>query len=78
MVISMILGFACMTNLIVDFINEIDYKPIQRKPFTCDMCMGFWLSFMPLMFMYGLRGILLASIVGISADLIYRIRERLL
>jgi hypothetical protein len=71
-----IIGFASLAHLLVDLIETIDTEEkVPRKPFKCDLCMGYWLSILPFMYMYGLEGILAAAITGVTADLIYRLKE---
>lgn len=73
-----LIALACLTHLVVDFIVTIDTKDLlQMKPFKCDMCMGFWLSVVPLVYVNGLIGIPYAAAVGVMADLIYRLKQRL-
>ena len=72
-----LIGYASLIHIIVDFINSFDLPELPNKPFKCDLCMGYWLSIIPLMVTHGARGILLAGIVGVLADLIYRIKQRI-
>ena len=72
-----LIGYASLIHIIVDFINNLDLPEIPNKPFKCDLCMGYWLSIIPLMVTHGPRGILLAGIVGVLADLIFRIKNRI-
>ena len=73
-----LIALACLTHLIVDFIVTIDTKELlQMKPFKCDMCMGFWLTVVPLILVSGLIGVAYAAAVGVLADLIYRLKQRL-
>tara|TARA_R100000935_G_scaffold57990_1_gene93466 strand:+ start:7423 stop:7656 length:234 start_codon:yes stop_codon:yes gene_type:complete len=69
-----IIGFACMGNLIVDFIAN--FKPLNRlskiKPFNCEMCFTFWLSITFMLISFGLTGILLAAISAVVSNFIYK------
>lgn len=76
MILLELLGLACLTHLIVDFIQTLDL-PLPNKPFKCDMCLGYWISMIPLILAYGIHGFAYAAIVGVLADIIYRIKERL-
>lgn len=71
-----IIGWVCITHLIVDFISTLNLN-IPNKPFKCDMCMGTWLSLIPLCISYGFRGVFLSAIVGILADILFRLKQRL-
>ena len=70
--IIQILGFACLGHLITDFISSFDLPELPEKPFKCDMCLTFWLSIVPLMFLHGFTGILYAAISSILANYIYK------
>ena len=77
MILLELLGYACLTHIAVDFISSFDLPELPNKPFKCDLCMGYWLSVLPLMVTHDLRGIIYAGIVGVLADLIFRIKQRL-
>lgn len=77
MILLELLGYASLIHIIVDFISNLDLPEIPNKPFKCDLCMGYWLSVLPLVVTHGARGILLAGIVGVVADLIFRIKNRI-
>jgi hypothetical protein len=73
-----LLGWACVAHLYVDLISTLDKNDtLPQKPFKCDLCMGFYLSVLPLIYNYELYGILYAAIVGVTADIIYRIKNRI-
>lgn len=72
-----ILGLACFGHMVVDFLQSFDWDPINRKPFSCDMCMTFYISVGYLLAEYGLIGVPMAAISAILADLIFRLKERL-
>jgi hypothetical protein len=73
-----IIGWACLAHLLVDFLQTLDIPIIQRKPFTCDMCMGFWIGVPHAWAAYGfIHGTLVAAITGVVADLIFRWKLRL-
>ena len=73
-----LLGWACVAHIAVDFITELDVKErLPIKPFKCDMCFGYWISVIPLVYSHGLNGFLYAGIVGILADVIFRLKDRL-
>jgi hypothetical protein len=68
-----LIGFACMAFLVVDLIDTVDTNnKVHQKPFKCTLCMGFWLSVIPLTTIYGLDGILAAAVVGVSAETLDR------
>lgn len=73
MVLLDILGLACIALLIVDLIDTIDTRDwVPQKPFKCSLCMGFWVSSIPLMVMYGFRGLIYAGIASLTTELIDR------
>jgi hypothetical protein len=61
-------------SLIILLINHDWYKAVNwsRKPFSCALCMGFWLSVVPLSYVYGWLGPLYAAIVAIGTEFIDR------
>jgi|14_taG_2_1085336.scaffolds.fasta_scaffold04544_3 hypothetical protein len=70
--IVQVIGFACMANILVDFISHFNMPRVPDKPFRCDMCMGVWISIIPFCMQFGWAGLLYASITGISANLLYK------
>jgi len=74
MILLQILGFACLAHLAADMAQHFK---LPQKPFQCGMCMGYWLSFIPLIVQFGLMGILYAAMAGVTSELIYRIINRL-
>ena len=74
--IIQIIGFACIGNLIVDFIANSTWMPLYRlsqiKPFNCEKCFTFWLSVGFLTFTFGPVGILYAAISGVISNFIYK------
>ena len=69
-----ILGFACLAHLFADVAQYFEW---QMKPFQCNMCMGFWLSIIPFIPIYGLEAPLISAITGITSEIIYRIINRI-
>lgn len=73
-----LIAYACLATLIVDFISTIDINDyIPKKPFKCDMCFGYWYSVLPLVIEYDLKGFIYAGVVGVLANLIYKIQNRI-
>lgn len=73
-----ILGFAALAHLVVDFLQSFDIPILHRKPLSCDMCMGFWLSVPHYWIHFGfMHGLAMAALTGIVADLIFRWKQRL-
>ena len=73
MVLLDILGLSCIALLIVDLIDTIDVGlKVPQKPFKCALCMGFWVSLVPMCVMYGWRGPILAGISSLVTELIDR------
>lgn len=72
-----IIGFACLGHLLVDFIQDLNLEELNRKPFNCNMCFSYWLSFIPFTVQYGLFGILLSAITGVASEILYRAVEKL-
>lgn len=70
MILIKILGWACFGHLVVDLLQSLNIKLLERKPFNCEMCMTFWLSVLIL-------GIPYAALAGVLADLIFRLKQRL-
>lgn len=70
-----ILAWASLTHLIVQFFE--DNNILQFKPFNCEKCLGFWLSVGPNFAFYGAKGILLSALIGVTADQIYKLTNRL-
>ena len=69
-IIINIVGFACIAHLLADFLQQ--FEEIPKKPFACNMCLGFWISLFPNMWLYGLQGILVSAIVGVVSETIYK------
>lgn len=68
-----ILGMACIAAMYVDLIDTLDTEEIvPQKPFKCALCSGFWLSVIPFIVIYGLQGLLIAGITGVTTELIDR------
>jgi len=67
-----IVGFACLGHLVTDFITNFDLPELPNKPFRCDMCMTYWISIIPLMVQFGLKGVLYAAISSIVANIIFK------
>lgn len=72
-----IIGMACLGHMVVDFLQTLPFKFLDNKPFSCDMCMSFWISVGPFVALYGFKGLAAAGITGVVADLIFRLKERL-
>jgi len=70
-----ILGFAALGHLGADFLERFEWLP--SKPFKCNMCFSTWISIGPFLALYGLKGILVAAITGITSEAIYKILNRL-
>lgn len=65
-----IIGFACLGHLGADFLSQFESLP--DKPFKCNMCLTYWISILPFIFMYGWTGILLSAIASITSELIFK------
>ena len=77
MVLIDILGMACIALLIVDLIDTIDEgQKVPQKPFKCSLCMGFWVSVVPLIVMHGFRGLFMAGITAVTTEIIDRYLNR--
>ena len=70
--ITQVIGFACIGHLLTDFITSFDLPELPDKPFRCDMCMTFWITIIPMMVMYGWQGFLYAGISSVVANYIYK------
>lgn len=73
--ILFILGFASIANLMTDLLDR--FPELPNKPFKCNMCSGFWYSILPAIVLYGLEGILISAITGMTSELLYRITNRI-
>ena len=67
----LLLGIACLNTLAInhDWYKAVNWK---QKPFTCALCMGFWLPLGALIFKYGWEGVLYASITAVLTEFIDR------
>ena len=70
-----ILGFAALANLGADFFSQFDRLP--NKPFKCNMCLGFWLSIVPFIGLYGGEAPLVSAITGVLSETLYRLINRI-
>ena len=66
-----ILGAAALGHLGADFLERFTWLP--SKPFKCNMCLSFWLSIGPFVYIYGYEGLLMAALAGIVSELIYKL-----
>lgn len=66
-----ILGAAALGHLGADFLERFTWLP--NKPFKCNMCLSFWLSIGPFVYIYGYEGLLMAALAGIVSELIYKL-----
>lgn len=70
-----ILGVACFGAVLQNFewyqtLLKATYLDV--KPFSCTLCMTFWLTVMPNFGLYGFRGILYSFLESVAAELIDR------
>jgi len=70
-IIINILGAAALGHLGADFLTRYTWLP--DKPFKCNMCLTFWLSIIPAIFLYDIWGILVSAIAAVTSELIYKI-----
>lgn len=70
LIIINILGMAGLGHLVADFLNQIEKLP--QKPFKCNMCMTFWLSVLPFIFLYGWTGILYSALASIVSEIYFK------
>lgn len=69
-VVLQIIGFACLGHIMADFLNNFEKLP--DRPFKCNMCLSFWISLVPFIFIYEGNGILYAATASIVSELIFR------
>lgn len=69
-IILMIIGFASLGHIAADFLNQ--FEKLWEKPFKCNACLTYWLSFIPFIFIYGWVGVLYAATASIVSEIIYR------
>ena len=67
-----IVGFACLGHIITDFIAHFNLPELPDKPFRCDMCMGYWISIIPMCVQFGLMGILYSAMISVLANIIFK------
>ena len=73
-----LIAWACLAHLVVDLIVTIDTEDVlPNKPFKCDMCVGFWVSVIPMVIYNGWIGFCYAAVIGVLTDLIYRLKNRI-
>lgn len=70
-----IIALASLAHLIVEY-NQ-DQQLFDHKPFTCNLCMGFWVALFPAFIDYGLWGLPFAALVGVTSETIYKLLQRL-
>lgn len=75
--ILQIIGLACLAHILVDFIQHWDKEYLNIKPLNCELCMGTWISIVPLTLQFGWEGFCASAIVGVLSDVIYRIKQRI-
>ena len=66
-----ILGAAGLGHMAADFLSRYDWLP--DKPCKCNMCMTFWLSVGPCIFLSGGVGIFYAALASIVSELYLKI-----
>jgi len=71
-----LLAFGSLAHLIVEFLQGTELNVFKHKPFSCNLCMGYWVSIIPFTYWYGFFGIALAATAGIVSDLIYKTLSR--
>ena len=77
MIIS-IIGWASIAHMLVDLIEHLDVgDKLPSKPLKCDMCIAFWISLPYNIYTFGGEGLLVSAITGITANLIYKLNQRL-
>lgn len=70
MILINILGAACLGHIGADFLAQFEWLP--AKPFKCNMCLTFWLSILPFIYIYGYEGLLMAALASVTSELIYK------
>ena len=74
--ILQLIGWASLAHILIDLIEELNIK-VPNKPFKCNLCLGYWISVIPLTIQYGLSGIVYAAISGVLSEVIFRVINRL-
>lgn len=75
MILLNILGAAALGHLAADFTER--FAALPDKPFKCNMCMTWWLSILPFIYIYGYEGMLYTALAAITSELIYKTIIRL-
>lgn len=70
-ILILLLGIACLNILVINHDWYQKWKP-NRKPFTCALCMGFWLPIGALIFKYSWEGVLYAAITAVITEFLDR------
>jgi len=70
-----LITLASLAHLIVEF--NVDLQLTDKKPFTCNLCMGYWVALIPGFINYGFWGIPFAALVGVLSELIFKLLNRL-
>lgn len=65
-----ILGAAGLGHLGADLLSRYDW--LWDKPFKCNMCLTFWLSLGPFIFLYSWPGIFYAGLASIISELYFK------
>jgi hypothetical protein len=65
-----ILGAAALGHMGADFFSR--YEKLWDKPFKCNMCLSFYLSVIPFIFLYSGYGIWYAALSGIISELYFK------
>ena len=66
-----ILGAAALGHLVADFNQQFSWMP--DKPMKCNMCMSFWLSIGPFLYISGYEGLFYAALAGVISELYLKI-----
>tara|TARA_R110000772_G_scaffold245957_1_gene359561 strand:- start:5412 stop:5651 length:240 start_codon:yes stop_codon:yes gene_type:complete len=70
-----IIGIACIGAILQSFEGYqvlLSKLYLDIKPFNCALCMTFWMTIIPNIAVYGLKGIYISSIEAVLAELIDR------
>ena len=70
-IILSILGAAGLGHMAADFLTQFDRLP--DKPCKCNMCMTFWISVLPFIFLSGGVGVFYAALASIISELYLKI-----
>ena len=72
-----ILGLASLAHVLVEWLQGLQIQQLNRKPFNCNLCFGFWIAIIPGFVLYDIWGAPFAASVAVASEIIYKLINRL-